>query len=1264
MKRPLILLCLVAVPLLAGTMTRTVRFDREDLTLAREAGYDIVNLRGCLAQGIPGAPELPAVVQTVAIPAGAVVTGVELVAEEWIDLTGAYRVGPAQPDVVLPQPGVDNTPVPVPPDPAIYASTAPYPAVTLQLLASGTMCGYRLANVRLNPVRYTPSTGRLQLATRLSYRLTYAVRDEATVATRKQREAFGSMVRALVVNPQDVGRFAPRVGRNALSTLPPGNYEYVAITRTPLDTVFQRLVDWKTLKGTPGTVVLIPWIEANYTGYDTQEQIRNFIIDAYQTWGTMYVLLAGQGDYSNSGQNIFPTRMGNCGSGGDEPCDLYYAGLDGNWDANGNHIYGQLADSTDMYSDVYVGRAPVYNVAMAQNFVYKVITYEQNPPAGYLKRMLLPTAILWSSYDERPMVESIARQTPPDWQDGRLYERAGTLSRQAVNDSLDDGWGMSHWDGHGNPTGIYMSSTPYFNSDDAQALTNGDQVGIGVAIACDCAAWDHVSGGDCLAEHMVNRVGGGFMATIMNTRHGYGAIGPGGNYVPGPSERLDTTFYAGVLLYDMPNTGKALGYSKASWAPYADSLYQYAMQRYCIYSLNLLGDPETPLWTDEPTNVNVAHAGVVNIGNNVPYPVTVTNGSYAPVESALVVLRKGTELDVRGRTNSSGQVTLLVSALTPGPMAMSVAARDHYVFFDTVLVIASERYVSYLRSTILDPAPGGNGDSILNPGETVDIPTWVKNWGQQTAYSVTAKLRTHDPNAQVTDSAKTYGTIAAGDSAFTGPDGFGLHVNAGVGNGYGVACSLICRDANDSTWVSNIVFYVGTPVLEHRSVTVVDTAHGGNGNGRIDPDETADLAISIRNIGMGHGYNCHAVLRSTDARFHVEDSTVDYGFIRKGDSAGPGTDFFTVHADTGIPPETSIDCTLDLYADGGYTTSELLTLVVGEFRTVDPIPDGPRLPAVYYAYDDIDTMYAPRPTYDWVEISGTGTRITYSQNDAVVMVSLPPAFGPFKFYGQRYTQLSISADGWICPGNYTTRNYSNTPLPNPQTPPGMVCLNWDDLYPVSGSGGAGYVYYYHDAAHHRFIVEYDSVRYYSGSTRDKFQVIFYDTTVATYTGDNAFTVQYMTANGYSSTTLGIEDPARAIAIQALYNGTYHRGCAPIAPRRAIKYTTDPPNQTGVAEEVTPASLLRGRQLVVAPNPFNSTALVHWNLVRDADVNLQVFDAAGRMVRTLVAGPRAAGIRTTTWNGRDDTGRELAHGIYFVRLETPGETTKTKVVLAR
>ncbi|GAI87901.1 unnamed protein product, partial [marine sediment metagenome] len=194
--------------------------------------------------------------------------------------------------------------------------------------------------------------------------------------------------------PEDVSAFAPQIGgRWSQSRVPPGYYEYVVISEDPIDTVFQQLIDWKTKKGIPATIVTVSWINSYYTGYDLQEQIRNFIIDAYTNWGTIYVLLGGSGDQKTSGQNIVPARIAwyTYAGGGEKdllPSDIYYSDLDGNWDANGNHTYGELSDNVDMYSDVYVGRASVYNVSMAQNFIYKVLTYEKNPPTDYIKRLM------------------------------------------------------------------------------------------------------------------------------------------------------------------------------------------------------------------------------------------------------------------------------------------------------------------------------------------------------------------------------------------------------------------------------------------------------------------------------------------------------------------------------------------------------------------------------------------------------------------------------------------------------------------------------------------------------------------------------------------------------------------------------------------------------------------------------------------------------------------------------------------------------------
>ncbi|GAH53992.1 unnamed protein product, partial [marine sediment metagenome] len=298
----------------------------------------------------------------------------------------------------------------------------------------------------------------------------------------------------------------------------------------------------------------------------------------------------------------------------------------------------ELSDDVDMYSDVYVGRASVYNVSMAQNFIYKVMTYEKNPPTDYIKRLMLPTAILWDSYDERPMQDSIARMAPGDWQVSKMYERNGTLTRQGMIDTMNVGYNLGHWEGHGNENGIYLYySGAYLSSSDADALVNGDRVGIANSIGCSCGGWDLVPGGDCFAEHLVNRVGGGLCAVMMNARYGWGAWI--GYYVPGPSERLDTTFYYNIFYNNIYHLGETHAVAKDAWVPYADSGNQYEYTRWCIYELNLLGCPEMPIWTDDPAVLTVTSPASIPIGNqNVD--VTVTTGE-SPVNNALVCLIKG-----------------------------------------------------------------------------------------------------------------------------------------------------------------------------------------------------------------------------------------------------------------------------------------------------------------------------------------------------------------------------------------------------------------------------------------------------------------------------------------------------------------------------------------------------------------------------------------------------------------------------------------------
>jgi hypothetical protein len=83
-----------------------------------------------------------------------------------------------------------------------------------------------------------------------------------------------------------------------------------------------------------------------------------------------------------------------------------------------------------------------------------------------------------------------------------------------------------------------------------------------------------------------------------------------------------------------------------------------------------------------------------------------------------------------------------------------------------------------------------------------------------------------------------------------------------------------------------------------------------------------------------------------------------------------------------------------------------------------------------------------------------------------------------------------------------------------------------------------------------------------------------------------------------------------------------------------------------------------------PNPARRGATLVYELPRAGWVQLRVYDVAGRRVRSLAAGARAAGRHRATWDGRDGAGRRVAAGIYLLQLEADGQTRTRPLVVVR
>ena len=83
-----------------------------------------------------------------------------------------------------------------------------------------------------------------------------------------------------------------------------------------------------------------------------------------------------------------------------------------------------------------------------------------------------------------------------------------------------------------------------------------------------------------------------------------------------------------------------------------------------------------------------------------------------------------------------------------------------------------------------------------------------------------------------------------------------------------------------------------------------------------------------------------------------------------------------------------------------------------------------------------------------------------------------------------------------------------------------------------------------------------------------------------------------------------------------------------------------------------------------PNPFVTDTEIAYALPAAARVSLRVFDVRGRLVRVLVDADSPAGVQRAHWNGRDATGRVVAAGIYFVKLNAGGAEAAQRLLRLR
>jgi subtilisin family serine protease len=128
---------------------------------------------------------------------------------------------------------------------------------------------------------------------------------------------------------------------------------------------------------------------------------------------------------------------------------------------------------------------------------------------------------------------------------------------------------------------------------------------------------------------------------------------------------------------------------------------------------------------------------------------------------------------------------------------------------------------------------------------------------------------------------------------------------------------------------------------------------------------------------------------------------------------------------------------------------------------------------------------------------------------------------------------------------------------------------------------------------------------------------------------------------------------------AILGGSNQQSVAQLAGRARDLYLI--PTSVNNSDDILPSGYLLSQNY---PNPFNPTTTIGFELPVSSEVTMEIFNLLGQQVRQLHSGRLSAGSHTMIWDARNESGQEVASGVYLYRLSTPEYTQARKMVLLR
>jgi hypothetical protein len=620
----------------------------------------------------------------------------------------------------------------------------------------------------------------------------------------------------------------------------------------------------------------------------------------------------------------------------------------------------------------------------------------------------------------------------------------------------------------------------------------------------------------------------------------------------------------------------------------------------------IFGDPSLAVRTKQAALMTVNHAGALILGQTT-YDVTVPG-----VHGALCALYANDVLYGTAYTDGAGFATITMAQppLEPMTLLLTVTAYNKETAIEDVQVVpASGPYLLVNAVQYLD----GNGDGILNAGEAVQMNVELENVGSATAANVSAQLSSESEHVALSVDTQTYPDLLPAATEWSdGP--YAFDIAADCPDGYTVSMPITMNADERLTWLGTINFIVAAPTITVASVLVDDTS-GGNSNLRLDPGESAFISITLANSGSYTLNDVIGVLACAHPQVTVSGDSASSAGIASGETGMLDPVYF-IEIDPDYPLTEGI-FTLEVTGANGYSKLFEVRLPIGGFY--EPVESG-----------------AP----GWAH--------------AIVL----PGYGDQWHISTERNHTPYGGASWKC-GDAGTGSYANLLDAGLTTPEFELAADSGEL---------------------RFWQWIDSEESSAYAGRA------YDGGLVEISIDGGAFTQITPVGGYTHTIRAGSQPGplaegtpvfagtfdwhQVVFDLSAYSGTcvirWRFGSDGAVTREGWHIDDVEILGAGDASDVTPPDRMT-TQLSLAPcrpNPSGGMTQIAFTLPADGKVSLQVFDAAGRLVRTLANEPLAAGQHSLVWRGDTELGTPAASGIYYYRLSTPSGMLNRSLVLMR